>query len=125
MISSNAVYSLLNPQPLFLICSIFFGIVCNISIFQNLEKYIELFPTLVISLLGVIIFVKTSEWKEISLHNYSIFYKICIILYTLINVIIILMGPEYYPLSIILSSFNLCFIICSAIFYTPRKQPIY
>ena len=123
--SSNTVYSLLNPQSLFLISSIFFGIVYNVSIFQNLEKYVELFPTLVISILGVITFMKTSEWKEISLHNYFNLYKICIILYTLISILIISIGSEYYSFLIILSLFNLSFIICSAMSHVPQKQPIY
>ena len=123
--SSNTVYSLLNPQSLFLISSIFFGIVYNVSIFQNLEKYVELFPTLVISILGVIIFMKTSEWKEISRHNYFNLYKICIILYTLISILIISIGSEYYSFLIILSLFNLSFIIYSAMSHVPQKQPIY
>ena len=86
---------------------------------------VELFPTLVISILGVIIFMKTSEWKEISRHNYFNLYKICIILYTLISILIISIGSEYYSFLIILSLFNLSFIIYSAMSHVPQKQPIY
>ena len=115
---------ILNPTSLFLIVAILWGIMYKSSIFQNLEASVELFSTLTVLIVGTIVFIKTAEWKEISMHSYSIFYIIGMSLYTIMGVSFIFLDAEYYPFWIILSLFNVGFILCSTISHTPQKQPI-
>ena len=120
--------SLISPLPLFISARILFLVLFRVNILENYP--LILIPIILIGICAIdfSIFRMTPIWKEIR-HNPNIVpYFLCVIVYVVLDLIIAVLGDDmitrsddFFNFDIMLSLYNITFIIAVFVFYGPKK----
>ena len=112
--------SLISPFPLFISAKILLYVFFNVDVFENYPRELIIFILIGIVIIDSLIFLITPMWKEIRSHPNRSYYFLCIVFYSILSIIIIIIMPnvdmenqhdDFFIFDLMLSLYNLFMIV--------------
>ena len=123
--------SLISPLPLFISAKILFVVLFRVNIFENYSPILISIILIGIWAIDFFIFKMTPIWEEMRHNPNIVLYFVCVFIYVVLDLIItihddnmITHSDDFINFDIMVSLYNLIFIIVVFASYTPQKQPI-